>query len=96
MSVEPTGLPAESNGEADGGANSARKPPAAPYLRLNRHAFLCTQRHTELPDLPLLVDTGADVSMLPSNWLIAIPEAERLALAGSPLQLAADNQTLRE
>ena len=95
--MEPTGLPAESNGEADGGANSARKPPAAPYLRLNGHAlFVHAASHRELPDLPLLVDTGADVSMLPSNWLIAIPEAERPTLAGSPLQLAADNQTLRE
>ena len=49
--------------------------------------------HRELPDLPFLVDTGANVSMLPYNWYMAIPEAERPALAESPLQILAGNQS---
>ena len=66
----------------------------APKLRLNGHAlFVHAAPHRELPDLPFLVDTGANVSMLPYNWYMSIPEAERPALAESPLQIVAGNQS---
>ena len=69
-------------------------PPASPKLRLNGHAlFVHAAPHKELPDLPFLVDTGANVSMLPYNWYMAIPEADRPALAESPLQILAGNQS---
>ena len=94
MPAGPTGMPTEPKGEADGGAKGASAPPAAPKLRLNGHAlFVHAAPHRDLPDLPFLVDTGANVSMLPYNWYMAIPEAERPALAESPLQIMAGNQS---
>ena len=66
----------------------------APKLRLNGHAlFVHAAPHRELPDLPLLVDTVSNVSMLPYNWYMSIPEAERPALAESPLQRVTGNQS---
>ena len=80
---------------AGGGAQSTSKPTVTPNLRLNGHAlFVHAAPHSELPDLPFLVDTGANVSMLPYNWYMAIPEAERPALAESPLQILAPPQPL--
>ena len=94
MPVESTGRPAGPNGEVDGGVDNASAPPTAPKLRLNGQAlFVHAAPHRDLPDLPFLVDTGANVSMLPYNWYMAIPEAERPALAESPLQILAGNQS---
>ena len=68
MPIEPTGMPVEPTCEADGGANSASEPAAAPNLRLNGNAiFVHAAPHRELLDLPFLVDTGANLSMLPYN-----------------------------
>ena len=72
----------------------ADAPKATPNLRLNGHAlFVHAAPHRELPDLPFLIDTGANVSMLPYDWYMAIPEGERPELAQSPLEVLAGNQS---
>ena len=49
--------------------------------------------YLELHDLPFLVDTGANVSMLTYNWYMGIPDKHRPELAKSPLQTFAGNQS---
>ena len=49
--------------------------------------------YLELHDLPFLVDTGANVSMLTYNWHMAIPDKDHPELAESPLQCFAGNQS---
>ena len=49
--------------------------------------------HPDLPDLPFLVDTGAQVTMMPLSWYNSIPPERRPPLTNSQLRIVAANKT---
>ena len=55
--------------------------------------YIYAAPHVDLPDLPFLVDTGAQVTMMPLSWYNSIAPENRPELKSTKLRIVAANKT---
>ena len=55
--------------------------------------YVFAEAHPDLPDLPFLIDTGAQVTMMPLSWYNSIAPEHRPEIRSTKLRIIAANKT---
>ena len=72
---------------------SSRTPQASGLKTKGECMYIFAGPHSDLPDLPFLVDTGAQVTMMPLSWYNSIAPDNRPTLNNTKLRIIAANKT---
>ena len=73
---------------------TSQSPPKSSNLKIKGECmYVFAEPHIDLPDLPFLVDTGAQITMMPLKWYNSIAPERRPKLKESSLRIVAANKT---